>query len=156
MLPPTAFVTAPPAQRWLRTLLVPALLALTPLAAQGTFRAVRVQGGAEDDRRFAEAALGLIPGQAVDGPTLEQALAAVRLVDRYRTVEGRLGEDGLLHLRLEPVEPLVAWTVGGDPVPPGLLKALLPDLRKGQRVGPQAQATLATPVSYTHLTLPTN
>ena len=144
VLSPTPPVAIPPARRWLGRLLVPALLALTPLAAQGTFRAVRVQGGGEDDRRYAEAALGLIPGQAVDGPALAQALAAVRLVDRYRTVEGRLGEDGLLHLQLEPVEPLVAWTFGGDPVPPALLKGLLPDLRKGQRGGPQARATLAT------------
>ncbi|MCX6547684.1 MAG: BamA/TamA family outer membrane protein, partial [Acidobacteria bacterium] len=144
MLPPTASVSAPSARCWLGRLLLPALLVLTPLAAQGTFRAARIQGGGDDDRRYAEAALGLIPGQTVDGPALAQALAAVRLVDRYRTVEGRLGEDGLLHLRLEPIEPLVAWTFEGDPISPVLRKGLLPDLRKGQRIGPQARATLVT------------
>ena len=144
VLPPTASVTAPSARCWLGRLLLPALLVLTPLAAQGTFRAARIQGGGDDDRRYAEAALGLIPGQTVDGPALAQALAAVRLVDRYRTVEGRLGEDGLLHLRLEPIEPLVAWTFEGDPISPVLRKGLLPDLRKGQRIGPQARATLVT------------
>ncbi len=104
--------------------------------------AVRVEGGDADDRRFAEAALGLKPGQMVDPATFQQALAAVRLVDRYRMVEGSLGANGEILLRLEPLVPVAAWRWEGDPLPADLRKSLLPELRKGQRLGPQRLAVL--------------
>jgi len=102
----------------------------------------RIEGGDTDDRRFAEAALGLKPGQMVDLVAFQQALAAVRLVDRYRTVEGSFGADGSIVVRLEPLVPVVAWRWEGDPLPSDLRKTLLPELRKGQRLGPQHLAFL--------------
>lgn len=105
--------------------------------------AIRVEGGHVDDQRFALAALGLKAGQNWDPATLPQALAAVRLVDRFRKVEGELAADGSLRLRLEPLAPLVAWSWEGDPVPAALRKTLLPELRRGQRVGPQRRLGFA-------------
>ncbi|HEX4845404.1 MAG TPA: POTRA domain-containing protein, partial [Geothrix sp.] len=104
--------------------------------------ALRIEGGNIDDRRFAEAALGLRVGQVVDPAAFQQALAAVRLVDRYRMVEGSLGADGAILLRLEPLAPVDSWSWEGDPLPGDLRKILLADLRKGQRLGPQRLASL--------------
>jgi outer membrane protein assembly factor BamA len=124
------------------------LLALAPLSAQGaegvrTLTAVRIEGGDLDDRRFAAAALGLKAGMKVDAAALQQALEAVRLVDRFRTVDGRLQADGSVLLALEPLVPLASWTWEGDPVPKHLQKGLLPELRHGQRAGPQRRAVLS-------------
>ena len=127
----------------LPALALAALVAGSALDAQAPYRSVRVEGGGEDDRRFAEAALGLIPGEAVDAAALQRALAAVRLVDRYRSVEGDMGGDGILRLRLDPLAPVAEWTWAGEPVPAELRRDLLPELRKGQRLGPQRQAALA-------------
>ena len=129
----------------LRAALGRGLLALASAGAQeatvpsGQVRvqAVRVEGGDENDRRFALAALGLKPGQLTDPAAFQRALAAVRLVDRFRAVEGGLGPEGEVRLRLHPLRPLEAWRWTGDPLPPGLKKDLLPELRKGQRMGPQ-------------------
>lgn len=118
------------------------------LDAQVPYRAVRVEGVGEDDRRFAEAALGLIPGEALDAAALQRALAAVRLVDRFQSVEGTLAADGILQLRLAPLPPLAGWDWAGDAVPAPIRKDLLPELRKGQRLGPQRQAALATLVTH--------
>lgn len=98
---------------------------------------IRIEGGSEDDRRFAQAALGLRPGQTVDQAAFQQALAAVRLVDRYRAVTGSLGADGVILLRLDPLTPVAAWRWEGDPLPADLRKTILPELKKGQRLGPQ-------------------
>jgi len=123
------------------------LLALVSAAGQEaaslrTVTSIRVVGGDEDDRRFAEAALGWKAGQAVDPAGFPQALAAVRLVDRYRTVDGTFGGNGEILLRLEPLAPVAGWRWEGDPLPGDLRKTLLPDLRKGQRLGPQRLAAL--------------
>ena len=123
------------------------LLALAFAGAQEadavrTFRAVQFEGGDPDDRRFAEAALGLKPGQRIDDAAFQQALAAVRLVDRYRSVEGRLTADGTAFLRLEPLAPVASWRWEGEAVPQALRKTLLPELRRGQRLGSQRVATL--------------
>ena len=98
---------------------------------------IRIEGGDEDDRRFARAALGLQPGQKVDPEGFQRALAAVRLVDRYRTVEGSLGAGGEVILRLDPLVPVAEWRWEGDPLPADLRKTLPADLRKGQRLGAQ-------------------
>ena len=103
---------------------------------------IRIEGGDGDDRRFAAAALGLKVGQDLDEAGFQQALAAVRLVDRYRTVEGTFGPDGQALLRLEPLTPLATWRWEGDAVPTDLVKVLLPELRKGQRLGPQRSSVL--------------
>ncbi|HEY3400181.1 MAG TPA: BamA/TamA family outer membrane protein [Geothrix sp.] len=123
------------------------LLALVSAAGQEavsvrTVTALRIEGGDEDDRRFAQAALGLKPGQPVDPAAFQQALAAVRLVDRYRTVEGSLGGDGTVLLHLDPLAPVAGWRWEGDPLPKDLARTLLPELRKGQRLGPQRLAAL--------------
>lgn len=123
------------------------LLALAPAAGQEAasthpVTVIRIEGGDTDDRRFAEAALGLKAGQMVDPAGFQQALAAVRLVDRYRSVEGSFGVDGTILLRLEPLVPVVSWRWEGDPLPRDLRKTLLPELRKGQRLGPQRLALL--------------
>jgi outer membrane protein assembly factor BamA len=107
-----------------------------------TLTSIQIKGGDDDDRRFATAALGLEPGQSVDGPGFQRALAAVRLVDRYRSVEGVIGADGMAVVNLEPFIPLATWRWEGDAIPPSLRKSLLPELRKGQRLGPQRRAVL--------------
>lgn len=123
------------------------LLALAPLVGQEAasaraVTAIRIEGGSADDQRFAQAALGLKPGQMVDAAAFQQALAAVRLVDRYRTVEGTFGGNGEVLLRLDPLLPMDTWRWEGDPLPADLRKTLLPEVRKGQRLGPQRLALL--------------
>ncbi len=121
-----------------------ALATVGALAADSAriLTAVRIEGGDEDDRSFASVALGLKPGQSVDDAGFQQALAAVRLVDRYRSVEGVFGADGSVVLRLEPLPALVTWRWEGDTVPETLRKTLLPELRKGQRLGSQRRMVL--------------
>jgi outer membrane protein insertion porin family len=111
-------------------------------AALRPVSSVHIEGGDEDDRRFAMAALGLRAGQTADAAGFQRALAAVRLVDRYRSVEGSFGADGAVLLRLDPLPPLASWHWEGDPLPAALKKFLLPDLRKGQRLGPQRLGAL--------------
>lgn len=128
-----------------------ALLTLVQAGAQGAsapviLRTVLVEGGSLDDQQFARAAFGLQPGRAVDEATLQRAVAAVRLVDRFQSVDGRLEPDGVVHLRLVPLAPLAAWDWTGDPLPGPFRKTLLPELHKGQRLGPlrlEAFRTLA-------------
>jgi outer membrane protein insertion porin family len=130
----------------LRAVLGIGLLALAPASGQEArsrvLTAIRIEGGDVDDRRFAAAALGLRPGQAVDDAAFQQALSAVRLVDRFRTVEGHLLADGVVQLRLDPLPPLKTWRWEGDPIPRPLVKTLLPELRKGQRLGEQRRTVL--------------
>ncbi len=131
-----------------RAVLCIGLLALASARAQGAdvpraLTAVRLEGGDEDDHRFALAALGLKAGQSVDEAAFQQALAAVRLVDRYHSVEGSIGTDGAVLLKLEPLAPVMTWTWEGDAIPQALRKSLLPELRRGQRLGPQRRAILS-------------
>jgi outer membrane protein assembly factor BamA len=135
------------APRRLRAVLGVGFLAPAAIGAQATdsartLTAIRIEGGDEDDRSFAAAAFGLKPGQVVDEAGFQQALAAVRLVDRYRSVEGSLSADGAAVLRLEALPLMTSWRWEGDAIPPSLRKTLLPELRKGQRLGPQRRAVL--------------
>ena len=96
-----------------RTVLLSSLLALGASGAWGldvprALVKVQIEGGSEDDRRFAAAALGLKPGLPLDEASFQQALAAVRLVDRYQSVTGSL-VDGMIHLRLVPLQPIQSW-----------------------------------------------
>ena len=124
----------------LRAALGIGLLALVSARAQEALpykvKAVLIEGGDEDDRRFASAALGWSPGQPMEAAAFQQALAAVRLVDRYRSVEGVLGPDGVARIRLEPLHPVLAWTFQGEAPEDLPWTALLPDLRRGERLGP--------------------
>lgn len=108
-----------------------------PGAAPVQIKAIRIEGGDVDDQRFAQAALGLQPGQRVDATAIREALAAVRLVDRYQSVEGELGPDGQVVVRLVPLVPVRTWGWAGDEVPARLRDSLVGELRKGQRLGPQ-------------------
>jgi len=131
----------------LRAVLGIAFLVLAPVGAQEAdsvhvLTSIRIDGGDEDDRRFATAALGLRPAQSVTNAGFQQALVAVRLVDRYLSVEGLLRPDGSAELRLVPLRPLETWRWEGDAIPVPLRKSLLPELRKGQRLGPQRRAVL--------------
>ncbi len=131
----------------LRTVLGLGLLALATAGAlradaPRVLKAIRIDGGSEDDRLFAVAALGLKPGQSVDDAGFQQALAAVRLVDRFSSVEGTLEADGAMVLKLEPLTPVASWKWEGDAVPSALRKTLLPELRKGQRLGLQRRTVL--------------
>jgi outer membrane protein assembly factor BamA len=118
-----------------------ALLALVQAGAQGVststpLRTLRLEGGSEDDQRFARAALGLEPGRPVDPAAFRRALEAVRLVDRFQSVDGRLDPDGTARIQLVPLVPLAAWTWEGDALPASFRKTILPELEKGQRLGP--------------------
>jgi len=117
------------------------LLALAPAGAQGVsgpapLRAIVFEGGSGDDQLFARAALGLMPGRTVDEAGFRQALAAMRLVDRFQSVDGHLESDGTARIRLVPLVPLATWTWEGDPIPRPFRKILLPELEKGMRLGP--------------------
>ncbi|MCE1229924.1 MAG: BamA/TamA family outer membrane protein [Firmicutes bacterium] len=106
-------------------------------AEDGRLPKVVWQGGDEDDRLFALAALGLRPGMTFTEADLALGLKAVRLTDRFREVKGRLTmEDGQTVIRLEltPWPELRQWSLEGTlPVP--LRIELLPGLRKGMRMG---------------------
>ena len=124
------------------TAFLPWILILAQAGAQeplpgSPLKSVLVEGGDGDDRLFARAALGLRVGQPVDETAFQQALAAVRLVDRFRAVTGTLEATGVARVRLQPLPLLEAWLWEGDPVPPALRKSLLPEQRKGQRMGQQ-------------------
>lgn len=130
-----------------RTVLAIGLLALATAGAQEADRPyvlkdIQIKGGDEDDRRFAMAALGLKTGLPVDRAGFEQALAAVRLVDRFASVSGVLGEDGAAIITIVPLAPLATWQWDGDAVPVSLKKTLLPELHKGMRMGQLSRDTL--------------
>jgi len=98
---------------------------------------IEFQGGSEDDHRFAEAALGLRPGVPIDETQLAQALAAVRMTDRFREARGQLKDSPtgvVAHIELVPIPAFKGWTLSGVlPIP--LKKDLFPGLRKGMRIG---------------------
>ena len=130
-----------------RVILGLSLLVLTAVSglradASRVVKAIRIDGGDVDDRQFAAAALGLKPGQSVDDAGFQQALAAVRLVDRFISVAGSIEADGEVILRLEPLAPMATWRWEGEAIPQPLRKTLLPELRKGQRLGPQRRTVL--------------
>ncbi len=88
-------------------------------------------GGSADDRAFARAAAGLVPGsdRLPDGADLATVLAAIRATDRFRSVTAEGGR-----IRLEPWPPLAALVWRGD-APADLRKGLTGLPRKGERVG---------------------
>ena len=76
----------------------------------------------------------------MDAAGFQQALAAVRLVDRFRRVDGGLAPSGEAWVRLEPLAPLAGWTWAGDALPKALRHRLLPELQDGQHLGPMRLA----------------
>ena len=96
-----------------------------------------VQGGTEDDRDFARAALGFRPGDPVDESGYRLALEAVRVTDRFQSVEGSLEEPtgGLLaKLRVIPWPGLEKWEIHAA-LPRALRKDLFLGVRKGIQMG---------------------
>jgi len=98
---------------------------------------VEIQGGSEDDKRFAEAALGLRSGAAVDDEQLALGLTAVRMTDRFLDLQGRLEGSSagvVARVVVVPVPGLRGWSVGGA-LPVAVKKDLFPGLRKGMHLG---------------------
>ena len=126
---------------------LPQLLLAVPVALLGAPPAslpqpdlllgVEFQGGSEDDVAFARVASGLAPGAPLTDPAFQTALAAIRLTDRFRKVEGSLlaGPDGVrAQVRLDPWPTLAHVVWRGDARLPGVRK-LIRGLRAGMRPG---------------------
>ena len=93
---------------------------------------VDFDGGSPDDEAFARVAASLIPGQPVSEASLQQALAAIRLTDRFRKVEGsllpwELGVRARIHL--DPWPPLERLVLEG------LTRGEMSGMRRGDRIG---------------------
>ena len=87
-------------------------------AAQEVIRQVVFTGGSPDDVAFAQAAAALGNGSPAAEGSFQVALAAIRMTDRFRGVEGRLvrGVNGVTaDIRLDPWPPLAHVTVEGLP-----------------------------------------
>jgi len=98
---------------------------------------VEFQGGSEDDRRFAGAALGLRLGLPVSEDELAAGMAAVRLTDRFLDVQGSLRPEStgvVAVIELAPIPGLKGWVIEGK-LPAPVTQELFPGLRKGARVG---------------------
>jgi outer membrane protein insertion porin family len=109
-----------------------------PEQAPRPLKAIRFEGGTGDDQLIALKALGLTPGQPLTEEAFAAALQALRLTDRFKTVEGRLAADAdgvEAVIGLEAWVPLRSWRFEGDPVPRALRGNFLFELRKGIRVG---------------------
>ena len=78
----------------------PALLLLAALGGTGEasepgpVTGFALEGGSEDDRRFAAAALGWKAGDRLDPAALDLGLAAIRATDRFRQVDLRVEDMG--------------------------------------------------------------
>jgi len=112
-------------------------------AAQGArLLGLDIQGGSEDDVAFARVAAGLSDGAPVTDEALQSALAAIRLTDRFRRVDGQLvpGPDGARMLvRLDPWPAIQRLEWRGDLRREGVKKHIH-GLRAGMRPGEQRLA----------------
>jgi len=96
-----------------------------------------VRGGSEDDAAFARVAAGLRDGEPVTQAGFQSALAAIRLTDRFRRVEGELvpGPDGIrAQVRLDPWPAIQRLEWLGDARRAGVWKQVR-GLRAGMRPG---------------------
>jgi outer membrane protein assembly factor BamA len=96
-----------------------------------------LKGGSEDDAAFAQVASNLVVGAPLADSAFETSLAAIRLTDRFRRVDGRLmaRADGVVaEVRLDPWPAIhrLAWE--GDARRP-IVRKLIRGLRKGMRPG---------------------
>jgi hypothetical protein len=102
-------------------------------------RGVDFQGGRGDDAEFALEAAALEVGAPCSGPAFQKALAAIRLTDRFRSVEGGLVPvpDGVrVRIRVDPWPALRRLEWKGD-ARRGPVWKLIRGLRKGMRPGDQ-------------------
>ncbi len=93
------------------------------------------EGGSEDDRGFAAMASGLVKGKPIPALPFDRVLEAIRATDRFSSVDGSLGADGLARVRLRPWSKLESWVWRGDALPQKQKAKLFPDLKKGQPIG---------------------
>jgi len=117
--------------------------ALAQPAGTGTpapiLRAVDFQGGRGDDAEFALEAAALEVGAPCSDPAFQEALAAIRLTDRFRSVEGGLVPvpDGVrVRIRVDPWPALQRLEWKGD-ARRGPVWKFIRGLRKGMRPGDQ-------------------
>src|SRR5512141_865505 len=92
-------------------------------------------GGSADDHGFAEMASGLEPGKSYPDLQFDLVLEAIRATDRFQSVAGTLGADGIARIRLQPWPPLRSWDWRGDALPKKTRLLLFPDLKKGMPLG---------------------
>lgn len=110
--------------------------------AQPVLLALDVQGGSADDAAFARAAAGLAPGAPASPADVAAALAAVRLTDRFRRVDGQLlpGPDGTrVVIRLDPWPAVKRLEWSGD-ARRKEVRSFIRGLRKGMHPGDQRLA----------------
>ena len=96
-----------------------------------------LKGGNADDAAFAQVAANLVVGAPLVDSAFQTSLAAIRLTDRFRRVDGRLTAraDGVVaEVRLDPWPAIhrLAWE--GDARRP-VVRKLIRGLRKGMRPG---------------------
>ena len=100
-----------------------------------SFHGFQWEGGSADDRGFAEMASGLVKGKPYPDLHFDLVLQAIRATDRFRSVDGTLGADGTARIRLQPWAPLQSWVWQGDTLSKKTKILLLPDLKRGVRLG---------------------
>jgi outer membrane protein assembly factor BamA len=102
-----------------------------------TLLGLTFQGGSEDDVAFARMAASLVDGAPVSDAAFQSALAAIRLTDRFRRVDGQLvpGPDGTRALvLLDPWPAIQRLQWRGDVRRPEVKKQIR-GLRAGMRPG---------------------
>lgn len=103
---------------------------------------LEVRGGSSDDAEYARAAAGLQATAPISEATFQTALAAVRLTDRFRKVDGQLlpGPDGTRAvLSLDPWPPVRRLVWSGD-ARSKAVRTFIRGLRPGMRPGDQRLA----------------
>ena len=93
------------------------------------------EGGSADDRGFAAMASGLVKGNPYPNLPFDRVLEAILATDRYMSVDGTFGADGIARIHLQPWAKLQSWVWQGDSLPEKTKVLLFPDLRKGQPLG---------------------
>jgi outer membrane protein assembly factor BamA len=99
------------------------------------FQGFQWEGGSPDDRGFAEMASGLVKGKPRLDQPFDLVLEAIRATDRFSSVNGSFGADGIARIHLQPWPPLLSWAWQGDTLPKNNKSPVFPDLQKGMRVG---------------------
>ncbi len=111
-----------------------ALLGVAAAAQEPPAPGLRLEflGGTPDDRAFAAAAAGRVPGPEALGPALE----AVRATDRFSGVEVEAQAGGVARIRLTPWPVLGSWSVRDEGSASGpSARTIFPEVRKGVRAG---------------------
>ncbi len=107
----------------------------SPMGPGRAFQGFIWEGGSPDDRGFAEMASGWVKGKPFSAVQFDLVLEAIRGTDRFESVNGTLGADGIARITLRPWARLQSWVWQGDPLPAKTKTLLFPDLRKGQPLG---------------------